>query len=279
MSEENVSSIFGANLPPEDVIDERDTGLPCLSEGEVDPFLNKKVKVLIVTHELYNVYLDELFGVQWYGRVSDDKEIGSALNKVSKLESNSHFITDSEILRPIRQQIAEGLVRAFEGHKELSAEMFKQIEKEISLRNIEISWRWYFLGAAIPTAFLFALLVVLWVYRGFYKFQFGGVAFTVALGALVGSLGAFLSISSRSTKFTLDARAGLIIHVTEGLARIITGLLGGAFVVLVSKGGIAFSGLKASGNSLAALLSFCLIAGASERLIPNLVKKHENELK
>jgi len=26
-------------------------------------------------------------------------------------------------------------------------------------------------------------------------------------------------------------------------------------------------------------LSFCLVAGASERLIPNLVKKHENELK
>jgi hypothetical protein len=42
---------------------------------------------------------------------------------------------------------------------------------------------------------------------------------------------------------------------------------------------VAFHALKTAGNSLAALLAFALIAGISERLIPNLVKKQEADSK
>ena len=212
-------------------------GFPSLKEGDLDPFLGKKVRVLIVTHEKYNVYLDETLCTQWYGRIPDDKDIGIALNELSKLESCSHFITDEKILKPIRQQIAEGLVRALEGHKQLSSDMFKLIEKEISLRNLEISWLWYFLGSAIPALISLTILIVFWVFRDYLRHFFGITAFTVAMCAMVGGLGAFLSIASRSTKITLDARAGITIHVTEGLARIITGLFAGALIVLLTKGG------------------------------------------
>lgn len=253
--------------------------IPSLKEGEIDPALGKKVRVLIVTHENYNVYLDESLCTQWYGRIADDKDISTALNRLAKLESSTHFISDEKILKPIRQQIAEGLVRALEGHKELSSEMFKFIEKEIQLRNLEKSWQWYFLSSAVPALIALFSLVAFWIFREYFRNVFGAVAFTVALGAMVGGLGAFLSIASRSTKIALDARAGLIIHVTEGVARILTGILGGALLVLITKGGIAFYALKTSGNSLAALLAFALIAGTSERLIPNLVKKHEADLK
>lgn len=256
-----------------------DGALPSLKEGELDPFLGKKVRVLIVTHENYNVYLDEALCTQWYGRIPDDKEISTALNRLSKLESNYHFISDEKILKPIRQQIAEGLVRALEGHKELSADMFKFIEKEIQLRNLEISWHWYFLGSAMPALISLTTLILFWIFRTYLRSIFGATGFSVALGAMVGGLGAFLSIASRSTKIALDARAGLIIHVTEGLARIITGIFGGALLALITKGGVAFYALKTSGNPLAALLAFALLAGTSERLIPNLVKKHEADLK
>ncbi|MEB0080445.1 hypothetical protein QN379_00230 [Glaciimonas sp. Gout2] len=254
-------------------------GLPSLKEGDLDPFLGKKVRVLIVTHENYNVYLDEALCTQWYGRISDDKDISTALNKLSKLESCSHFITEEKILKPIRQQIAEGLVRALEGHKELSNEMFKLIEKEISLRNLETSWLWYFLGSGIPALISLIILIIFWIFRIDLRQFFGIIAFTVAICAMVGGLGAFLSIASRSTKISLDARAGITIHVTEGLARIITGLFAGALIVLLTKGGVAFYALKTSGSSLATLLAFSLMAGSSERVIPNLVKKHETDLK
>lgn len=258
---------------------QEEDSLPALKEGEIDPFLGKPVRVLIVTHENYNVYLDDSLCTQWYGRIADDKDISTALNRLSKLESSSHFITDDKILKPIRQQIAEGLVRALEGHKELSSEMFKFLEKEIQLRNLEISWHWYFLGSALPALVSLITLIAFWICREYLRSVFGAIGFTVALGAMVGGLGAFLSIASRSTKIALDARAGFVIHVTEGLARILTGIFGGALLVLITKGGVAFYALKTSGNSLAALLAFSLIAGTSERLIPNLVKKHEADLK
>jgi hypothetical protein len=273
-----------AQFPRDDVSDHnydqaQEGSFPQLREGQIDPFLGKKVHVLIVTHEKYNVYLDESLCTQWYGLIPDDKEISAALNRVSKFEACSHFIADKKILKPIRQQIAEGLVRALEGHKELSADMFKFIEKEIQLRNQEISWHWYFLGAAMPALISLIALIVFWIFRSYLKSIFGITGYTVALGAMVGGLGAFLSIASRSTKIALDARAGFIIHVTEGLARIITGIFGGALLVLVTKGGVAFHALKTAGNSLAALLAFALIAGISERLIPNLVKKQEADSK
>ncbi len=99
----------------------------------------------------------------------------------------------------------------------------------------------------------------------------GNDAFQVILGTICGSFGALLFATARSNRLVLDANAGESLHRLEGLARIGAGLIGALLVALAIKAGLILGGATFSGSKLALLLCFCIVAGASERLVPNIV--------
>lgn len=247
------------------------------NEGDIDPVLNKKIVYLVLKTEDCIVYLDEALEVEWSVQNAKlDEHQGDVLNKVAELESRSRFIADKELLSSIRRQVAEGLARYLDGLSLPHAnQIFALAEKEIEARNRETSWRWYFSAAWKVMISCVMLVLVFWLCRDVVVRMFGVKGFHVILGSCCGSIGAIISIISRGNKLDLDANAGKLIHETEGLARIATGIAGAAVTALAIKGGIMLSGTKFGGSKLAVLLAFCIAAGASERMVPNLIKKVE----
>lgn len=248
-----------------------------LKQGDDDPVLNRKIEVLICKTQHYIVYLDDKMTVQWSGNaIPDSKELGEILNKVSILEGSSSFIQERESLEAIRGHIAEGVARCLEKNIEQARAILEVAEKTIAARNIEASWHWYFNFAYAQGLLSTGVIVVSWWMRDYLVKLVGLTAFQVFLCALVGAIGSVLSVASRSNRIQLDANAGRKLHLSEATARTVVGFFGGAFVCLMIKAGFFFDAFKPN-NPLAMLLSIAFVAGAGERLIPNSIKKIEDE--
>jgi len=156
--------------------------------------------------------------------------------------------------------------------------VLKEVELEIKTRNKETSWSWYFSAAYKLTLGCAAILVVGWLARDQFRSFLGGEAFDVMLGALAGAIGALLSVTTRGNRLVMDANAGEKVHRLEGLSRIGTGVGGALFTALAIKSGVVLGGAHFSGNRLALVLAFCIVAGASERLVPSLVSSFEKAI-
>jgi hypothetical protein len=245
-----------------------------LKAGDVDPELGKTILEIVLCTEHFIVYVDKALAIQWH--TTDDHEppehCGEVLNLVATLEAQSAFLKGKPTLFDYRKRIAEGLVRCLDGNpKEASIAVLKEVALELKARNKEVSWHWYFQASYYVTLGLSALFAVFWLCRSYVTAKIGANAFEVILGTICGSFGALLFATARSKRLILDANAGASLHRLEGLARTGAGLIGALLVALAIKAGLILGGATFSGSKLALLLCFCIVAGASERLVPNIV--------
>lgn len=249
-----------------------------LKDGGYDKALNKHIKEVVLVSDDFVVYLATDLTIQWQTTEEQewDKRAGEVLNQVALLETRSRFIHDPVILAGIRRQIAEGLVRYLDGLQTDSAlVVLGEAAVEIEARNKEVCWDWYFRSAYVVTFISVVTLALLWVLRFPIRGLVGGVAFDILMGTLCGAVGALISVTTRGDRLYLDANAGKRIHTFEGLSRIGVGLASAAFVALAIKGGALLGGAHFAGSQFALLLAFCIAAGASERMVPNLIGKIE----
>ncbi|MEL4294461.1 hypothetical protein [Shewanella xiamenensis] len=247
-----------------------------LKAGDTDTDLNKHILEVILGSENFCVYLDTDCFVQW--KTSDEHQghssFGAILNKVASLEAQSQFIVEPSELRTVRRRIGEGLARCLSGYSaEDSFAALHEVEADIKAKNRVVSWRWYFISAMKLTGAAVILFGLMWLFRICINSFIGETAFEIILGTLCGSMGALLSVMTRSDRLVIDANAGEFLHHLEGYSRIVAGLIGGFLVALAVKAKIFSGGVTFSGNELALMLLFCTIAGASERLVPSLIMR------
>ena len=245
-----------------------------LKAGDDDPELGKKIREIILSTEQFVVYIDEATTIQW--RTTDDHKpsdhCGEVLNLVGTLEAQSAFLDGRPSLFDYRRRIAEGLARCLDGHpKEASIAILNEVALELKARNKEVSWQWYFQSSYIVTVVLAALFVILWLCRDSVRTEIGGNAFEVILGTICGSFGALLFATARSDRLIIDANAGINLHRLEGLARTGAGVIGALLIALAIKAGLILGAATFPGSKFALLLCLCIVAGASERVVPNII--------
>jgi hypothetical protein len=252
-----------------------------LNEGDTDPALNKTIKTLILATHFFIVFVATDLSIQWRttnGYVAPE-HLGDVLNKVAVLEVRSQFISDPVALGNIRRQIAESLARCLDGQSIKSSwTALKEVEIEIGKRNKETSWSWYFSTAYKLTLACAVTLAIMWFFRVWVRGVLGHTAFDVVLGALCGAVGALLSVTTRGDRLVMDANAGRKLHQLEGVSRIGAGVGGALFAGLAIKSGLILGGAHLAGNPLALILACSIAAGASERLVPSLVKTFEHAM-
>ena len=97
---------------------------------------------------------------------------------------------------------------------------------------------------------------------------------------IAGGIGAFISGATGNTRIPCAPGAGRRLHRLEALIRLSVGLAAGTLVYLLSKGDIAVGFLSPDKNASSAssygLLAIALLAGASEQLLPSLIKKFDD---
>lgn len=243
-----------------------------IKEGAIDKELNKIVKILIVATEKFTVYIDANNNIQWYGDTPSTPDFGDIINTTTRLEVYSEFLDDA-IKLTLRRQIGEAIARAIEENYAQAKEICALVHDEIKDRRREQAWIWYFSSAYAVSGICFLFMVIGWCFRGVIKECIGATAFFVLFCSMAGAIGALISISTRSQTIILDSQAGKILHFAEGMARMLTGLFSGAIVTLSIKSGIFLNGLNVEKGALSATLLICLLAGASERFVPSMIKK------
>jgi hypothetical protein len=247
----------------------------CLTEGDTDPILGKKIQVLIESDDDFIVYLDQELYVWWN---TNDNELvnqhGDELTRVAVLESVQVDHLSSEQKSTFRRLVAEGVARLCEGNKSAAALSFDKAEEWIHARSQERARLWYLTGAvaiAIPLAIASAAMLF---DRVELRSLIGVSAFDVMLGGCLGAIGAWMSVIQRTRKTDLDISAGRTLHWVEGATRIVTGALGATLFALGIKANLVLGSVK-SEYAFPSLLVFTVVAGLSERLVPSFVEQVE----
>lgn len=262
-------------------VDHWSTSLYELKSGDYDHALKKKIFEVVYVAEKCIIYLAEDYSIQWRMQAGcvQPNDFNSILGIVNLLEARSRFIENKDILASVRKQIAEGLARCVDGTPTTEAmKLLREADIEIGNRNKETSWKWYFSTASGLVAICTLAILIFWLQRVYLRNKFGETGFEIVFGSLCGSIGAILSIAARGDRLHLDANAGDWIHRMEAISRIGAGLAGAAFVATAIKSGLLLGGVNFAGSPFSLLLAFCMAAGMSERLIPNLVNKIDSAI-
>jgi hypothetical protein len=251
-------------------------------EGDTEPRLNKTIKVLIDSAPEYIVYLDEELYVEWaYIRLPVEMPTGfdNIANRIGHLETLSITQLTKVQREPFARLLGEAMARVIGGGTEEEAiAVLENAETYLNSRGTENARLWYLGGAGILSGLSLVLAVGLLAIRSQIQNPQLLAAVSILAGAMMGGIGAFLSISARAESIRLDPVAGERIHRIEGMVRVAVGLLGALFLALAIKANLILGLSQTWPHPFLALLIFCIVAGASERMVPGLIKNMESSL-
>ena len=259
--------------------------LTLYKEGDDVPELNKKVEMLIISTPEFYVFLDEEFYVQWMTKDGPVWSDGTdeVINRVSYLEtiSTTHFSglpSEKRELAEFRRLLGEAVARALDANIDAAKDLLDKSETLLQERSTQRARAWYLTAAGLAACVPLVLAVVLWLSRAHFRVWLGNAGFDVTFGAALGGIGALVSTIFNVRKINLNASFGPALHYIEGIARVVTGTIGGALVCLAIKGNLLLGGFNAISEPtirVACLFTLALLAGSSERIVPNFIKKME----
>lgn len=256
-------------------------------EGDYFEVLNKRINTLIVSAENFIVFLDDDFYVEWaeHHPISYPPKYAEIMNRVAYLEtiSTTHFAgttNDKERreLTEFRRLLGEGVARLLDGDDKAAVQIIDIAEKVLTDRSLQRARIWYLGSAACLAGAIALVCILLWYMRVNARVVIGSNAFDVLLCAGAGAAGALISIIMRVREVSLNASAGYLLHYFEGCARVVVGVLGAFLVALAIKANLLVGAITRFDTPIlafASMATICFVAGASERIVPNLIRRIE----
>jgi hypothetical protein len=175
--------------------------------------------------------------------------------------------------KKLLRELGHCLFSAFEAENyEASEALFEPfIEKVERVKSPEFAILEYTIISAVLTIVFSSALA--WLYFNLIDTEaVFAMAMLCGAGGVVGSL---FSTLQRQITINLDLMASRAFVVMQSLIRVISGLLAAIILFLASKSDIALGFAK---DNPYTLLLFCVLAGFSERLIPDLFNKLSKEV-
>ena len=245
-------------------------------EGDIEPRLNKKINALIDSTQDHIVYLDEDFYVEWaYIRFQGKSPEGfdSIANQIGHLETLSITQLSKTQREPFARLLGEAMARILGGGEEKEAEeALDKAHSYLDTRGGENARRWYLEGVLFVSLAALAAAAILFLVRSTTANATWLNSLEIMIGTMMGSVGALLSITSRSEMIHLEAVAGPEIHRFEGAIRVLVGMVGGFVVAVAIKADLLLGVFHSLTHPFLGLIAACIVAGSSERLVPGLIR-------
>jgi hypothetical protein len=244
-------------------------------EGDVEPTLNKRIHTLIDCTPSHIVYVDDDFFLEW-AFIGSQGEFPQGFDKIANRIGHLETISVTQLSRVQREVfsrlLAEAMARTLGDRDEEKAQAVLDIgEAYLNARGAENARWWYLQGvfaAALPALVMAGLLSAV-------RTRVGDLALLdileISLAAAMGGLGALLSIASRTEAIHLEPVAGPLIHRKEGATRVVVGIAGALFVAIAIKANLILGVFSSLTHPFLGLIAACIVAGASERLVPGLI--------
>jgi hypothetical protein len=288
----------------------RETAMQTLSAikaGDVDPWLGKAIKTVVRKSTRYLIYLDNDCTIQWWWIMKPPNEelVGYVQAQINRLQDESAFLLrpsdlrtrmyglkalkDDSLLDPkraetIRGLIAESMAVALNnGSREECDRVLKQAEDQILVAKDQLC-RPIFVRTFLYVIAIFALAYVVLIYAcdptcdpsrcmGWNNF-----ARLWHDAAIAGAIGALTSALLRSGQLRMEPNSQARGIQIDAFARAMVGAVAGVMTSFAFESNLFVKAALGNGSTEALRLFLCLAAGASERLLPNLISRAENML-
>ncbi len=248
--------------------------------GDVIPVLNKKIETIILIASHFIVFLDDNHAIEWITEkeyTSYAPDFGHVVNKVRRLETINESLFTGEKLKKYNSLVAEGIARLLDDHSSKDAlEILDEADKQIINQGVQKHRINYIISSAVCSTLVAIVIYFLFTCKS--DLILTNTAHSILTASLFGGIGAFISAYFRSQNYTPDVSIKTSIHVLDGSLRIFYGIIAGTMISLGIKGNVIFGFLNdGTDKSMIVMAFFCLVAGASEFLVPNLIKQVEGK--
>lgn len=266
--------------------------------------LGVKIAEILLSSRNFLIFIDHLGNLQWLFK-QQPAESAWMYARVAELEARCEFFKElaekqggdagnasetagwrkMDHARSAKRFIGQGIVILFAGGTRAEAEAaFLNAEKFILQRGREASLGWLYqtfgwlalISIVAPATFL-----LLGCCCGCWQKCWGELPWTIFLCAAAGGVGAYISraLASR-TELPCDANAGKRLHQHEALLRWAVGVAAGGLIGLLIKSRVLLGNLGGDegGDTLSVTLALALLAGVSERFLPTLLERFDDNL-
>jgi hypothetical protein len=203
----------------------------------------------------------------------NEELIGQDSNVNRMLIQIGDFITHTPTLkRHYTSPMAFAMKIFFDGNPKGSYSSLRSIYRDIRRHLTRRAKLSYQVGALI--LMVIALIVFLLVHWSLTLSELGTNLFTAIVFA---SMGGFLSVVIGSRNLRLDLQNNVLVNMGYGGIRIVIAIISGVVIYFLVETKVVFGFLKDAPN-LYGLIVVAFVTGFSESLIPNLVKKIEDQV-
>ena len=157
--------------------------------------------------------------------------------------------------------------------------LLEQAQDFLLDRSREKSREWYLTTCALSTMVICLIISTIFLYREEISLSFGIRNLDLLVSIIGGTIGAFMSITLRLGRSSIEADSGVYLHILESISRTIAGSIAGILSGVLIKIGIIMPAFNTGDSILLTLFSMGFVAGASERFIPSFISKVEKEEK
>lgn len=171
------------------------------------------------------------------------------------------------------KSIAAALAACMAGDEKTATTLLDKLVARMSQRAVEIG-RLFYLAGTVATALLIGLVVLI-VY--FSQLPARSLPTLLTYMAFFGGLGGTMSVAANLRHIQVNKDSGIAFNVVAGASRGIIAVLAGLFAYLAIKSELML-GVLAESNGLVGLLCGGFVAGFSETLVPNTLRRADGRL-
>lgn len=245
-------------------------------EGDYEASLGKIIKALIIAEESFIVYLDEQDYVEWaYNEKYDladsfQDKFASTLNKIGYLEEISNGVLDHTLKSAFRRLLGESLARLLSEKDEKAAkDILTTAEQILNTKSRQA----LIISALNSTVTLIVVNILFWIgYNVIELPEWLKNSIPVVICSLAGGIGGFIFLMIRSKTLEIEPAFELSSYKKEGILRIVYGIVGGFIIYFAINVKLVIGNIVNPEFSLMTFL-LCMLGGASEKIIPGLIKK------
>lgn len=250
-----------------------------LGIGQPGP-MGKPIKDIIIQAETFIVYMDNKDVIQWATEGYDHfhENFGEIQNCVSEWETKVNKIFSKSDAYALKCLLAEAYARILDNKDiVLARDIIAKATNTIEKQGREILKQYYAIAS-----FIAALIICLAIFlskfnKKMIETKYGIDEYCIWMTMLFGGVGAFIFTIIRLKNYQPDIVISKSVHILDGVLRIFYGVIFGLIIAVAIKSNILLGFLNQVEKNIYMSVFMGICAGASEILIPNLIKQIEDK--
>lgn len=252
--------------------------------GDIDEVTGEPILYIVYSSTDFIVTIDEELSLNWL--TTDDytvyaPDFGEVVGSCDLSDALIDRIFDDDFNRFAYKKLLGSVIGRILDDKDSTGarKLLAIIDDRISehgKERVRMIYMYSAIGTVLVVGFLLAIVVL---FGGYLQAKFlDPTRYQIILSILLGGVGAFITTFARFNNYKGSLIAGVPIHRLDGFLRIFYGLVAGLIIYLAMKANVLI-GFASDTKYIPWLYYFiAMVAGASEVLIPNLIKQTEGEV-